>query len=184
MIYGITKDEKKKPAIIKLYDFTKGGTDVVDMCMQTFSVKPKCRRWTMAALSYLLDTARVNSQTVHAMNNKTNVLASKSFERVIDLGQALILDHVRRRYTEKSKYLESDVRYEMSKMLGANNEIATTSTAGSENESKSCHMCRNDNKGTGTRPSRSKLRCSECRQATCSRHIPYSRCRRCHEKIE
>ena len=27
-ILGVTKDNKKKPAIIKFYDFTKGGTDI------------------------------------------------------------------------------------------------------------------------------------------------------------
>ena len=29
-LMGVTKDEKTKPAAIKLYDFTKGGTDIVD----------------------------------------------------------------------------------------------------------------------------------------------------------
>ena len=29
-LLGVTKDEKKKPAVIKLYDFTKGGTDIPD----------------------------------------------------------------------------------------------------------------------------------------------------------
>ena len=29
-LLGVTKDEKKKPAIMKFYDFTKGGTDIID----------------------------------------------------------------------------------------------------------------------------------------------------------
>ena len=29
-IYGVTKDDKKPPAISKLYNFTKGDTDIAD----------------------------------------------------------------------------------------------------------------------------------------------------------
>ena len=57
MIYGVpTDDGKKKPAIIKLYDFTKGGTDICDQCIENFTVKVK-------------NTARVNAQTVDAFNH-------------------------------------------------------------------------------------------------------------------
>ena len=41
-ILGVTKDDRKKePAIIKLYDFLKGGTNAVDQKMGNYSVKPK-----------------------------------------------------------------------------------------------------------------------------------------------
>ena len=41
-IIGKTKDDgKQKPAIIKFYDYTKGGTDIVDQIMTKYSVKPK-----------------------------------------------------------------------------------------------------------------------------------------------
>ena len=63
-ILGVTKDdEKQKPALYKLYDFTKGGTDIVDQKMGTYTVKSKSRKWTMVAFSYLLDTIRVSSRT-------------------------------------------------------------------------------------------------------------------------
>ena len=56
MIYGVTTDDgKKKPAIIKLYDFTKGGTDICDQRIENFTVKVKSRHWTMPALAYLLE---------------------------------------------------------------------------------------------------------------------------------
>ena len=42
----MTKGEgKKKLAIMKLYDFRKGGTDVVDQKMGNYSVKSK---WTVS----------------------------------------------------------------------------------------------------------------------------------------
>ena len=41
-LHGVTRDDKKKkPAIFKLYDFTKGGTDVVDQRMASYSCKAK-----------------------------------------------------------------------------------------------------------------------------------------------
>ena len=43
-LLGITKDEKKKPALYKLYDFTKGGTDVIDYRMGKYSTKPESQR--------------------------------------------------------------------------------------------------------------------------------------------
>ena len=43
---GVTKDEVKKPAVIKLYDFTKGGADIVDPKMGAYSTKSKSRKWT------------------------------------------------------------------------------------------------------------------------------------------
>ena len=61
-LLGTTKDDgKKKPALYKLYDFTEGGTDVVDQKVGAYSVKLKSKRWTIAAFSYILDTVRVNA---------------------------------------------------------------------------------------------------------------------------
>ena len=61
-ILGLTKvDGKSKPAIINFYDFTKGGTDIVDQIMGKHTVKPKSSKWTIAAFSYILDVACVNA---------------------------------------------------------------------------------------------------------------------------
>lgn len=49
-LLGTTIDDKKvKPAPYKLYDFTKGGTDIVDQRMEFYSCKPKSRRWPIVA---------------------------------------------------------------------------------------------------------------------------------------
>ena len=68
-----TKDNgKKKPAIYKLYDFTKGVIDVMDQRMATFSCTTKSNRWTIVAFAYILDVCRVNAATVSAMNRGSN----------------------------------------------------------------------------------------------------------------
>ena len=69
-LLGVTSDDgKKKPALYKLYDFTKGGTDIVDQKFGNYTVKTKSRKWTTVAFSYPLDTVRVNAMTVAALNN-------------------------------------------------------------------------------------------------------------------
>ena len=53
----------KKPAIFKLYNYTKTGTDLMDQRMgrRKYSTKAKSNKWTMVGFYYLLDTARINS---------------------------------------------------------------------------------------------------------------------------
>ena len=49
-LLGVTKDDNKfKPAIYKLYDFTKGGTDIVDQRVGFYSCKSKSPKWKMMA---------------------------------------------------------------------------------------------------------------------------------------
>lgn len=46
-LLGVTKDNKKtKPATYKLYDFTKGGTDIVAQRAGFYSCKMKTPRWS------------------------------------------------------------------------------------------------------------------------------------------
>ena len=68
-LIGVTKDDgKKNPATIKLYDFTKVGTDIIDQRMLAYIVKPKSSKWTICAFSYMLDVARVNAPTDVLLN--------------------------------------------------------------------------------------------------------------------
>ena len=69
-LLGVASDHgKKKQALYKAYDFTKGGTDIVQQKFGNYTVKNKSRKWTTVAFSYLLDTVRVNAMTVVALNN-------------------------------------------------------------------------------------------------------------------
>ena len=52
-LMGITRDDgKQKPAIIKFYDFTKGGTDVMDQKISKYSCKSLTHCWTMIHFFY------------------------------------------------------------------------------------------------------------------------------------
>ena len=77
-LLGVTKDDKKfKPAIYKLYDFAKGGTDIVDQRVGFYSCKSKMPRWTMAALFFLLDICRV-IPTQYSASTRRRIQESKS----------------------------------------------------------------------------------------------------------
>ena len=65
-------DNKKKTAIYKTYDFTKGVTDIVDQRIGTYRVSTKNRRLTFTTLCYILDTSRVNAGSVYQMNKGLN----------------------------------------------------------------------------------------------------------------
>lgn len=57
-LMGITKDDgREKPAIYKLYDFSKRGTDECDQRVESYTLKPKSRKWTLVDFSYVVDNA-------------------------------------------------------------------------------------------------------------------------------
>ena len=63
--HGKTIDDGKgKPQIIKFYDLKKGRADIVDQLNYYYTTRSKSCRWVMVALSYMLDTARVNGKIV------------------------------------------------------------------------------------------------------------------------
>ena len=79
-ILEISENIKPLSALYKLYDFTKGGTDIVDQRMSFYSCKPKSRKWTIVAFSYLLDTCRVTASTIMALNTSDNELKLFNFD--------------------------------------------------------------------------------------------------------
>ena len=51
-ILSITKDDgKRKLGIYKVYDLTKGGTDIIDQRMKFYTCKPKARKWRITVFS-------------------------------------------------------------------------------------------------------------------------------------
>ena len=100
-ILGTVKDSLRlKPAIYKLYDYTKGGTDIIDQRINFYSSKVKSRRWTMTAFAYVLDTCRVNASTVIALNQSIEPRNTNSF----DFGITLVLQLVRPFVALRSKW--------------------------------------------------------------------------------
>ena len=86
-LLGIVKEGRQpKTAIYKLYGFTKGGTDIIDLRMGYYSSKLKFPRWTVTTLLYLLDTCRINTSTIIAMNAGRNPRSQDAFQLGLSMG--------------------------------------------------------------------------------------------------
>ena len=94
-MHSCTKDDNKsKPQIFKFYDFTKGGTDIVDQMNDYFTTRAKSLRWVMIVLYYMLDTARVNAKTIWCMKNGIDHHKPESYNFDWDLAKTLKMPHV------------------------------------------------------------------------------------------
>ena len=92
----ITRDSRKKPNVITLYDGTKSGVDVMDMISSNLSTRIQSRRWPLNALAFVLDTARSNAQTILKDNNNDG--NRSSFQFAWEIGESLIRPHILSRY--------------------------------------------------------------------------------------
>ena len=80
-ILGTTKDDNcYKLGLYKLYDFTKGGTDIADQRMGFHTTKTKSKKWILVMFAYAVDTARVNSLTIFTLNQGKDPIKEKSFK--------------------------------------------------------------------------------------------------------
>ena len=115
-LLGTVKEGRQpKPALYKLYDYTKGGTDVIDQRMGFYCCKSKSPKWTITALSYVLDTCRVNASTLLAMNFGQSPRAQDSFQFGWNLAMALIVPFVQARQLNG---LGVSVQWKISMILG------------------------------------------------------------------
>ena len=97
-LMGVTKDDgNKKPAIYKLYDYTKVESDIVNQRMGFYTCKTKSRRWTSTALAYVLDSCRVNAATVFALNHKEDFKKLITYNFIKMVVKLLIRPNIARR---------------------------------------------------------------------------------------
>lgn len=140
-IMGITKDDLKfKPAIGKLYDFTKIVTEIIDQKNARNTTKTCSVKWTRTAFAYILDMIRNNAMVVFAMNRGQDPRDIDTFNFTVRLAERLTEAHMKKR---KSEGLKTDVLEKMKK-AGAGesnieeNNLELKSWTGSR---RRCRMC-------------------------------------------
>ena len=115
-IIAVTQDDgKQKPQIYKVYDFTKGGTDMIDQRAQFYTCKPKSSRWTISVFSYVLDTSRINASAVWSMNNNENPQKTESMSFGWELVKSLVVSYVNQRSVNG---LSRSIQNKMSLVVG------------------------------------------------------------------
>ena len=141
-ISRVTKNgRKRKPAIIKFYGYTKGGTEIVDEKMGKYPVKPKSSKWTAAVFSHILDIARVNAATLND-NKTTKILNNEFLISRTKLAMHLITSLLQHCHTS-SNNLHHYTQQSIYDVLGVQIERPPSSPA----EQKKCRTCLNEVEG-------------------------------------
>ena len=178
-LLGVTSDDDKcKPALYKLYDFTKGGTDIVDQTFGNYTVKTKSRKWTSVAFSYVLDTARINAGTVVALNNNICPKKMDSFNFGFELARAFVLPHINRR---SRNGLTTPILRKIEIVTGVAEQEKVHEPLQARypalSESKDvCALCLETTKGKSQKSKKDKLydlksQCQSCATALCCNHL-------------
>lgn len=86
-VVKVTRDQRRKPQVLTMYEHTKGGVDVVDLLSSNATTRIKSKRWPVNALVFLLDTVRTNAKTTL----KDHWIIMSNFDFTCQLGKMLIL---------------------------------------------------------------------------------------------
>ena len=87
-VHYVTQDDQKKPLAYKIYEYTKGGIDIYNQRISSYTTKLKTRKWILVALSYVHDMAPINSEAIYVTNNANE--DTNNFEFGWELMKALV----------------------------------------------------------------------------------------------
>ena len=175
--FGKTCDDgKEKPQIYKLYDFTKGGTDIVDQKAGQYTCKSKARKWKMAAFFYILDTTRINAATMISLKTKKNPRKQNSFDNGFELAKSLVVPQIMRRPKiglSKTTLLKMSLIVDENPRVVVNN-VPSLPKAGEQR--RYCRQCLNDISGDEYNSKKRKLprnksQCQKCGESYCPSHL-------------
>ena len=186
-LFGITKDDgKKKPAHYKLYDFRKGGTDECDKRAETYSCKPKSRKWTIVAFSYVLDMARINASTILALNKGQSPRRSKlsSFDFCWNLLKSLVLPFIESR-SMNGLTGATQLKIEIVTGKSVSRKRAIGAEENEPPKKRRCSTCLDNITGAGKKGRKDSLPkittfCEVCKHTFCKKHLILS-CASCNE---
>ena len=111
--------------------------------MASYTTKPKTGKWTIVAMSYVLDMARMNSQTVYEANNSINGFNS------FDPGWLLVNSHVApHMHNRIEQGLTMTLKSSMMKFMGKK-EPESQPLPPNDNILRRCKICLDKTHGVG-----------------------------------
>ena len=136
----VTKDERRKPDIQKLYDHTKGGIDVVDLTSTSYTTRIKNKRWPINTFAFILYTVWTNAKTI--LQESTVIAKMSNFEFTYALGKLLVLPQIEGRYANPNG-LQIDLMQRIWRVIGIPevNRCVVTSTPAKTGR---CYACAED----------------------------------------
>lgn len=171
----VTKDEKMKPYIYKVYDYTKGGVDVAEGSGTTSC---KSNRWTNISLCHVLDCCRINGKTIFIGKNSDVESREYSWNLAMALAKPLV-------QSRNINGLQQCIRTKVNMFLnpyGFANPIIAPAEAASTSDR--CSVCIKLIQGKDHKTNKDKLyrvstKCSKCYKFVCKKHtVPV--CSECH----
>ena len=180
-LLGITRDdEKKKPALYKFYDFTKGGTDIVDQKIGSYTCKAKSPKWKMVALYYILDTICINATTVQALTEKKDPKKMNSSDVGWELAMSLVVPNILRRNrnglnASTQRGIETIVGVVPPAQRRLGNGVSFPKIGDKRQRCKSClsEIVGPDQKKCKDKLPKNKTLCQKCGDACCPSHLVY-----------
>ena len=93
-------DKKQKLGIYKFYDFTKGGTDIVDQPNDYYTVCSQSNRWDLVAFYYILSIIRVSFKTLFCIKKgEERKKKENTFDLAFELAKSLTYPFIEQRRT-------------------------------------------------------------------------------------
>ncbi|XP_017483958.1 PREDICTED: piggyBac transposable element-derived protein 4-like [Rhagoletis zephyria] len=176
-------DPEKKPDVIKFYNRTKGGVDVLDKLVGTYRCKRKVNRWPIALFCNMLDVSASNAYIIFVKLNPEWNISKKGIRRrlfLIEVGESLCVPSI-----EQRKHMPrcSNAVAVIQRVRNIASEGPSTSQSSRHSMSRTpksnkrarCYMC----------PSKSNAniysaRCDKCAKYICPAHR-YIFCEKCTE---
>lgn len=129
----------------------------------TYSSKPKCRRWSVAVFSYIMDTTRVNIHTLIALNTGKEPRKVNSF----DFGRKLAMDLL-------TPHLYSRELTGVPQHIILKTYLATGDARFLRHVMKVCDPTQSvvDNLPHRDKPLKTGRRCGDCKRDICAKSLP------------
>ena len=187
-IIAVTQDDsKQKSQIYKVYDFTKGETDIIDQRAQFYTCKPKSSRWTISVFSYALDTSRINVSTVWSIDNNENPRKIDSMGFGWELVKSLVVPYVNQRSVNGlSRSIQNKMSLVVGKRVdrGEGKDLPNKIPAKSPKR-KCCRLCMNASQCQGHKETKSIMnkhssQYQKCVEVMCEKHLTQI----CHDCLE
>ena len=161
----------KKPLSYKTYDYIKGGIDIRNQRMGSYTTQYSTRKWTLVALSYVFHVAHIDTQAIYVISNtKEDVL--DGFEFGWELMKALVKPNMHTRLARGglSKHLKNSITH----ILGFENDKVEQPPP-NDDIPRRCRICiiashGKEYKSANNSLGKVKSRCAKCQQPVCQKH--------------
>lgn len=159
--------EQMKPEIIKQYNVTKGGVDVVDEMKGSYSVARKSNRWPLTLFFSLMNIAGINSQIIFQKNTGKKVVRRYFLK---ELAFDLIREHINER--KQTTSLPNPLKRKIREFCGEPENKVVRSP-----KIERCSFC------TTKQNRKTKQFCQNCSLYICKEHA-YQLCVACAKQYE